>query len=105
MERKKGLLCWVYSSGENCILNAVRSDTVVLTGENIPELFEESDDCPAVEVVNRNLSFMKEPYKTAYMVGKKDGACFGGKFIYSGDSRFRELVSEYPVPLHDRYEG
>jgi len=28
----------------------------------------------------------------------------GGCFVYSCDLRFRELVNEYPVPLHDRQE-
>lgn len=29
---------------------------------------------------------------------------FGGAFVWSCDSRFREHFSEYPIPLHDRYE-
>lgn len=29
---------------------------------------------------------------------------FGGAFVWSSDSRFRNDVSEYPVPLHDRVE-
>lgn len=30
----------------------------------------------------------------------------GGNFLYTSDSRFREITgSQYPVPIHDRYEG
>lgn len=30
----------------------------------------------------------------------------GGNFLYTSDSRFREYTgSNYPVPIHDRYEG
>lgn len=29
---------------------------------------------------------------------------FGGNFVWSSDSRFRD-VHEYPVPVHDRVEG
>lgn len=29
---------------------------------------------------------------------------FGGNFVWGGDSRFRQEVSEYPIPLHDRVE-
>jgi len=30
----------------------------------------------------------------------------GGNFLYTSDSRFREIArSKYPIPIHDRYEG
>lgn len=30
----------------------------------------------------------------------------GGNFLYTSDSRFREITeSKYPIPIHDRYEG
>lgn len=30
----------------------------------------------------------------------------GGNFLYSADSRFKEVTrSKYPIPIHDRYEG
>lgn len=29
----------------------------------------------------------------------------GGNFIYTSDSRFRDEVSEQPIPVHDRVEG
>ncbi len=30
---------------------------------------------------------------------------FGGNFAWSSDSRFRQYVSERPLPVHDRIEG
>lgn len=30
---------------------------------------------------------------------------FGGAFCWSIDSRFRQEVCEYPIPVHDRTEG
>ncbi len=32
------------------------------------------------------------------------GPMFGGTFIYSSDSRFREYCGKSPIPLHDRWE-
>lgn len=29
---------------------------------------------------------------------------FGGNFAFSGDSRFRELISESPIKIFDRFE-
>ncbi|MEY8424280.1 hypothetical protein AALB52_16370 [Lachnospiraceae bacterium 38-14] len=30
----------------------------------------------------------------------------GGNFLYTSDSRFREIAgAKYPIPIHDRYEG
>lgn len=30
---------------------------------------------------------------------------FGGNFAWTSDSRFRQSVSEQPLPVHDRIEG
>lgn len=41
--------------------------------------------------------------KPAYC--RKRWYMFGGNFLYSSDSRFREVTnSKYPIPIHDRYE-
>lgn len=32
------------------------------------------------------------------------GPMFGGNFVWSSDSRFRDRVSASPVPVHDRFE-
>lgn len=37
--------------------------------------------------------------------GEKRWTMMGGNFIWTSDSRFRQEVSEYPIPVHDRCEG
>lgn len=48
-----------------------------------------------------------EPYincKPAYF--RKRWYMAGGNFLYTSDSRFRDITkSKYPIPIHDRYEG
>jgi hypothetical protein len=41
----------------------------------------------------------------AVPAGEDRWLMFGGNFIWSSDSRFRNEVSEYPIPVHDRIEG
>ncbi len=31
--------------------------------------------------------------------------CFGGNFVWTSDSRFRQLYGDHPVAVHDRQEG
>lgn len=46
-----------------------------------------------------------EPYLRAVPMGERRWVMFGGNFIWSSDSRFRQEVSERPLPIHDRIEG
>ena len=98
----KGLTCWIYSNHENGSLNLIRTDRVTLTGEGVVELSEPNEKYPEVRFVKREL-FGDKIYFTAYPVvnGEAKVGMFGGKFIYTGDSRF---PSDYPIPLHDRFE-
>jgi hypothetical protein len=41
----------------------------------------------------------------AIPVGETRWVMFGGNFLWSCDSRFRQEVSEYPIPIHDRVES
>jgi hypothetical protein len=43
------------------------------------------------------------PYFTAKPLGEKSWCMMGGNFIYTCDSRFREIC-QYPIPVHDRIE-
>jgi hypothetical protein len=80
-----------------------RCDRATMIGPEIVELFEADEKRPAIRLVKRNLS--DGVYIHAVPVGefKGTGPMFGGCFIYSSDSRFRE-ISKYPIPLHDRFE-
>ena len=101
----KGLLCSILEDKRigNCSNNGIsnRFDQVILVGAGIAEIFEPSEDCPAVKLIRRNIGgeylsvepIDRDESKTPYMAG--------GAFIYSSDSRF---PSSYPIPLHDRQE-
>ena len=55
---------------------------------------------PIVVIKNRDGYIYAEPIDAPEGVGWM----MGGSFIYSCDSRFRNLLNEYPIPLHDRQE-
>jgi hypothetical protein len=80
-----------------------RHEDVILVGEGIPEIFEASEDCPAVKLVKRYIGGREYVHAEPVEWGREDviKGIFGGTFIYSSDSRF---PSDYPIPLHDRQE-
>ncbi|MDQ3833248.1 MAG: hypothetical protein M3315_06375 [Actinomycetota bacterium] len=64
-----------------------------------------ADPEQSLVVVTRN--FGSGPYIHAEPVSRpegKIGPMAGGCFVYTCDSRYREHVCEYPIPLHDRFE-
>lgn len=92
----------------NCSNSGISSKykTVVLVSDN-PELqvFEPSDTSPAV-VLKKRIVCGEEYIYAIPCDGKDDkrvGWMMGGSYIYTSDSRFRN-ISKYPVPLHDRQE-
>lgn len=103
----RGLIVNLYESKShgNCSNHGMssRCKIATLVGKGIDEVFEVSDDAPAVHIVER--SIYGKPYLTAYPIescpSNKTGYSFGGVFIFSSDSRF---PADYPIPLHDRTE-
>jgi hypothetical protein len=75
---------------------------LVLVGEG-GETFPVRDDRPAVKLVRRTINGKAYTHAEPVQRRKSGGAMMGGNFIYSCDSRFREL-NAYPVPVHDRQE-
>lgn len=86
---------------------SARVTEVTVVGPGIDPIFAPTEERPAVHIVKReNASgsiYHAEPVPTEdepapwYM--------FGGAFIFSSDSRFRESIDFYgAVPLHDRRE-
>lgn len=107
MTTRKGLLCSVYKNPlyKGCSNGGISSkvDHVVLIGPGVPEIFEPTDDCPAVKLVRRNIGGKEYLHAEPIEEGKETliGPMAGGSYIYTVDSRFPNL---YPISLHDRYE-
>lgn len=104
----RGLLAYVYRNGDTDASNggiSSRCQRVIVTGPGVPEIFEASDERPAVEIgkveYNGETTYHLRPAGepgTRYMAG--------GAFVSTSDSRFRKLFPFYgAIPLHDRYEG
>lgn len=105
-----GLRCSIYKNAEfgdfDCSNRGIssRCKKVTLVGPEVAGVFKPDPDAPAVEFVVRDI--MGQEYLTAYPAGYKESGklyMFGGCFIYSSDSRFKDLAT-YPIPLHDRIE-
>ncbi len=99
---RKGLLVSIYSGESNCSNDGISSQTkrAVLTGPNVPEIFEPNNDAPEIELLPANLGpgFKAVPKDH----GQGCGPMFGGCFIWTSDSRF---PSNAPIALHDRWES
>lgn len=98
-QTQKGLILEIYRSDYDSAINKMKGKkSVVLVDNSIPGIFESSEDMPAVKLVTRRLFgndyTHAEPIEPGFYA-------FGGTFIYSSDSRVRE-VATYPIPLHDR---
>ena len=57
--------------------------------------------------LNKRILWDKNYYYAEPLQKGKGCQMFGGNFVYSCDSRFKEMCDEYrniPLPVHDRYE-
>ena len=100
----KGMVVDVYSSDHSSSNLGISHfhNSVLLIGEGIPKIFE-AGNLPIVELRERKIPgggnyLFAAPYLC-------DRSMAGGAFIWSTDSRFRQDISERPVPLHDRFEN
>ena len=80
---------------------SAKYDRFILVGEGMPEIFEATDNMPALVLIIRDLD---GEYLHAEPVFPPDpgsvGWVFGGNFVFTSDSR----ATRYPVPVHDRQE-
>ena len=76
-----------------------RFKEVIIIGKNVPEL-------DAIENITNLVILINEyGYKYLKPFGFPDyNFMFGGSFVYSNDSRFRN-ISNLPIPFHDRTEN
>ena len=101
---EKGLIVDVYrDSGGDCTLNGVSSkyDRFVLIGEVVDPVFEPSEDIPAIYLQYH----CDQPIAVPKEVRDGKWGMYGGNFLYTCDSRFRQNVNPYPIRIHDRIEG
>ena len=101
--KRKGLMVDVLRSDSfDCTAGGVSSkfSSLTLVGEGIPEVSEESNDAPAIELKTRNVEGRDYYYCKPTKIGRKH-SMMGGNFCWSSDSRF---PIHYPLPIHDRVE-
>lgn len=105
---RKGLFVHVLRSASlgDCTNGGVtaRFDRFVLTGEGVEGPFAPTADAPELRLVRRpGVGRGGATYLHAVPNDGREGAVrmFGGNYITTSDSRF---PSDYPIPVHDRYE-
>jgi len=110
-QSNKGLSVSLYKNAEfgECsnggISSTCNSCIIVSDDFDIVELFEATEESPAVVIVKRE----GRPFQDIIAVPRdifesKKHYMFGGSFIYSSDSRFND-ISKQPIKLFDRVEG
>jgi len=82
-----------------------QATSFLLVGEGVPEVFEESPRVPTLVLVRRWAGTPNEYLHAEPLVQPEGGIgpMAGGNFVYSTDSRFRDLCP-YPISVHDRFE-
>ena len=108
MEYTKGLRVDILQNPHGNFSNkgvSLRCKEATIVGPGVPQIHAVRDDAPAVVLVKRDLTggeyVHAEPLATQ---GKWHMA--GGTFLYTSDSRFREIVGHgQPISFHDRIEG
>ncbi len=93
------------ASPQNVVSKNVDRIVLVTDGIKGDSSFIMSNE-PYLKLVKRMLFGKEHLSATPINFGvDKSSKMFGGSFVWSSDSRFREDVSEQPIPLHDRVEG
>lgn len=99
METLKGFTASIYRDDYNCVINKMQGKkSVTIIDNDLPKMFEVSENYPAVRIVRRKLFGSEYIHMEPIELGSY---AFGGSFVYSSDSRFSD-ISKYPIPLHDR---
>ena len=107
---EKGLLCWIYTNKQfgDCSCNGISArfqKVVVLNNPEfpevqVPEIFEPSEDAPAVRIGQAGRKFHVYCVESKE-INKRWTMC-GGSYVATSDGRW---PFEGPVSLHDRVEG
>jgi hypothetical protein len=107
MKKQKGIRVEVLRRADkyDCTMDGVSSkyDKFVLIGEGIrnPDTLP-SKDCPALVLIKREIMGSTYLHAEPLVQPKgKSGPMFGGNYINSCEARY---PSQYPIPIHDRFE-
>lgn len=99
----KGMRCYILRSNTmpDCSNGGIsnRVSQVTLVGPGIPQIFDVTDDAPAVVLTNTAGNYIC--VTPLAILTKREHAMAGGTFIWSSDSHFPH---DYPLSLHDRVE-
>lgn len=82
-----------------------RCTSAILVGDDVPAVTAPTPGVPVLRLVRRWVGTPRE-YLHAEPLEQPTDACgpmAGGNFVYSQDSRYREICP-YPIPVHDRFE-
>ncbi|MEW9080967.1 hypothetical protein [Terrisporobacter glycolicus] len=105
MDKLKGMIVGILEDKSlgNCSNNGISKfyKKVLLVGDGVPKIFEESEDYPTVKLVKRMIG--AKMYLHCEPINKPTGRGWmaSGVFVHSCDSRF---PNDYPIALHDRQE-
>jgi hypothetical protein len=84
-----------------------RVKSCIVVGPGIPEIFEAGSGDVVLQLIPWFGYFKAVPIAFGiwgyWDLEKMIGPMFGGNYITTSDSRFKE-VCPHPVPVHDRYE-
>ena len=106
----KGIGVDIYKAGRGSCSNggiSAANNQAVLLGIKDGYIDPAEESGPFVVIVRRRISDYAMPCDTKGRPLVKPGMIgpmFGGTFIYSSDSRFREHCGSHAVALHDRWE-
>lgn len=77
---------------------------VTLVGQGVARIFRPTTDAPPVEIGEAGGRLHARPLQELWPADAV-GPMFGGSFIYTSDSRFRDITRDgRPLHLHDRFE-
>lgn len=108
-EKLKGYRVEIYKSSDgnqplNVVSNGQFKDMVLVTDGKTGDSSVVMSNEPYLRLQNKNVFGKIYTSVVPVNIADKEWKMFGGNFVWSSDSRFREEVSEHPLPLHDRVE-